>query len=97
MSFCSLGVSVSLNCSLSPFFRSFDVNQTTNAKFFVCVLVSTLQHSLAPDGDKIHLSGPLLHPSRNLDQMLKDHDRRIQEAARRARNDKVKHSKVLAW
>ncbi|XP_057526639.1 probable serine/threonine-protein kinase At1g54610 [Amaranthus tricolor] len=54
-------------------------------------------HSLASNGDKIHLSGPLLHPSRNLDQMLKDHDRRIQEAARRARNDKVKHSKVLAW
>ncbi|KAL2937793.1 hypothetical protein RDABS01_021242 [Bienertia sinuspersici] len=52
-------------------------------------------HSLAPDGDRLHLSGPLLHPSRDLDQMLKDHDRRIQDAARRARSDKFKHSKLL--
>lgn len=53
-------------------------------------------HSLAPDNDRIHLSGPLLHPSKDLDQMLKEHDRRIQDAARRARHDKSKHSKVLA-
>ncbi|XP_056693217.1 probable serine/threonine-protein kinase At1g54610 isoform X2 [Spinacia oleracea] len=53
-------------------------------------------HSLAPDNDRIHLSGPLLRPSKDLDQMLKEHDRRIQEAARRARHDKFKHSKVLA-
>lgn len=53
-------------------------------------------HSLAPDGDRIHLSGPLLHPSKDLEQMLKEHDRRIQDAARRAHHEKFKHSKVLA-
>lgn len=42
------------------------------------------------DGDghkerKIHFSGPLLAPSNNIEQVLKEHDRRIQEAARRMR------------
>ncbi|KAK8638274.1 hypothetical protein V6N13_136710 [Hibiscus sabdariffa] len=35
-------------------------------------------------GQKIQYSGPLLVPSGNTDQMLKDHDRQIQEAVRRA-------------
>ncbi|KAA8524384.1 hypothetical protein F0562_010825 [Nyssa sinensis] len=39
-------------------------------------------------GNKIHFSGPLLVPSDNVDQMLKEHDRQIQEAARRARHEK---------
>ncbi|KAK8973557.1 hypothetical protein V6N11_030747 [Hibiscus sabdariffa] len=41
-------------------------------------------------GHKIHYSGPLLVPSGNMDQMLKDHDRQIQEAVRQARLDKAK-------
>ncbi|KAE8678088.1 Cyclin-dependent kinase C-1 [Hibiscus syriacus] len=41
-------------------------------------------------GHIIHYSGPLLVPSGNMDQMLKDHDRQIQEAVRRARLDKTK-------
>ncbi|KAK1388883.1 putative serine/threonine-protein kinase [Heracleum sosnowskyi] len=41
-------------------------------------------------GSKIHFSGPLLVPSNNVDQMLKDHDRQIQEAARRARIEKAR-------
>ncbi|KAK9016720.1 hypothetical protein V6N11_079214 [Hibiscus sabdariffa] len=41
-------------------------------------------------GHKIHYSGPLLVPSGNTDQMLKDHDRQIQEAVRQARLDKAK-------
>ncbi|KAH1032685.1 hypothetical protein J1N35_044859 [Gossypium stocksii] len=45
-------------------------------------------------GNKIHYSGPLLVPSGNVDQMLKDHDRQIQEAVRRARLDKAKKRKV---
>ncbi|KAL4555035.1 hypothetical protein LXL04_037646 [Taraxacum kok-saghyz] len=44
-------------------------------------------------GSKIHYSGPLLAPSGKVDQMLKDHDRQIQEAVRRAR-DKTKVRKV---
>ncbi|XVF78516.1 hypothetical protein PTKIN_Ptkin14bG0140400 [Pterospermum kingtungense] len=43
-------------------------------------------------GHKIHYSGPLV-PSGNMDQMLKDHDRQIQEAVRRARLDKAKMRK----
>ncbi|XP_030489872.2 probable serine/threonine-protein kinase At1g54610 [Cannabis sativa] len=45
-------------------------------------------------GHKIHYSGPLLVPSSNMDQMLKDHDRQVQEAVRRARIDKAKVRKV---
>ncbi|CAK9162571.1 unnamed protein product [Ilex paraguariensis] len=41
-------------------------------------------------GNKLHYSGPLLVPSGKVDQMLKEHDRQIQEAARRARLDKAK-------
>ncbi|GAB2277959.1 hypothetical protein Dimus_012657 [Dionaea muscipula] len=41
-------------------------------------------------GNKIHYSGPLLVPSSNADEVLKDHDRQIQEAVRRARLDKAK-------
>ncbi|XP_021843679.2 probable serine/threonine-protein kinase At1g54610 [Spinacia oleracea] len=47
-------------------------------------------------GSKIHYSGPLIVPSSNMDQMLKDHDRHIQEAVRRARIDKAKIRKMQA-
>ncbi|KAF7836721.1 putative serine/threonine-protein kinase [Senna tora] len=47
-------------------------------------------------GQKIHYSGPLLVPSNNMDQMLKDHDRQIQEAVRRARLDKAKMRRLQA-
>lgn len=45
-------------------------------------------------GNKIHYSGPLLVPSGKMDQMMKDHDRQVQEAVRRARLDKAKMRKV---
>ncbi|XP_028807482.1 probable serine/threonine-protein kinase At1g54610 [Neltuma alba] len=47
-------------------------------------------------GHKIHYSGPLLVPSSNTDQMLKDHDRQIQEVVRRARLDKAKMRRLQA-
>ncbi|KAK7313020.1 hypothetical protein VNO77_37350 [Canavalia gladiata] len=47
-------------------------------------------------GHKIHYSGPLLVPSSNMDQMLKDHDRQIQDAVRRARLDKAKMRRLKA-
>ncbi|XAR68331.1 Cyclin-dependent kinase [Bertholletia excelsa] len=47
-------------------------------------------------GNKIHYSGPLLVPSGKMDQMLKDHDRQVQEAVRRARLDKAKVRKSQA-
>ncbi|CAA2981410.1 probable serine threonine- kinase At1g54610 [Olea europaea subsp. europaea] len=45
-------------------------------------------------GNKMHFSGPLLLQSNNMDQMLREHDLRIQEAARRLRHDKTRASKV---
>ncbi|KAF8409259.1 hypothetical protein HHK36_005333 [Tetracentron sinense] len=53
-------------------------------------------HGYGSKGNKIHYSGPLLVPSGNVDQMLKDHDRQIQEVVRRARVDKAKLRKVQA-
>ncbi|XWS54172.1 hypothetical protein CRYUN_Cryun10bG0066900 [Craigia yunnanensis] len=47
-------------------------------------------------GNKIYVSGPLLAPSNNADQMLKAHDLKIQEFARRARLDKTKLGKLQA-
>ncbi|KAF8411144.1 hypothetical protein HHK36_003687 [Tetracentron sinense] len=46
-------------------------------------------HGYGSKGNKIHYSGPLVS-SGNVDQMLKDHDRQIQEVVRRARLDKAK-------
>ncbi|XP_031495680.1 probable serine/threonine-protein kinase At1g54610 isoform X3 [Nymphaea colorata] len=48
-----------------------------------------------PKGNKIHYSGPLVR-SGNIDQVLKDHERQIQEAVRRARLDKVKIARIPA-
>ncbi|KAG4186098.1 hypothetical protein ERO13_A08G021108v2 [Gossypium hirsutum] len=46
-------------------------------------------------GNKLHYSGPLLVPSSsNTDQFLKDHNRQIGEAVRRARLDKAKMKEV---
>ncbi|KAL6196515.1 hypothetical protein ACLB2K_032130 [Fragaria x ananassa] len=47
-------------------------------------------------GHKIPYSGPLLVPSGNMDQMLKDHDFQVQEAVRQARIDKAKVRKYQA-
>ncbi|EEF44424.1 probable serine/threonine-protein kinase At1g54610 [Ricinus communis] len=44
-------------------------------------------------GSKIYVSGPLLVPSNNVEQMLKEHDRKIQEYARK-RLDKTKQGKL---
>ncbi|KAI3964645.1 hypothetical protein MKX01_020462 [Papaver californicum] len=44
-------------------------------------------------GKKIHYSGPRLVPSENSDQILKIHDREIQEVVRRARLDRAKIKK----
>ncbi|MCL7034113.1 hypothetical protein MKW94_013069 [Papaver nudicaule] len=44
-------------------------------------------------GKKIHYSGPLLVPSENAEQILKIHEREIQEVVRRARLDRAKINK----
>ncbi|XVF66825.1 hypothetical protein PTKIN_Ptkin10aG0068800 [Pterospermum kingtungense] len=60
-----------------------------------CIKESSL-NGRGPKGNKIYVSGPLLAPSDNVDQMLKEHDRKIQEFARRARLDKTKLGKQQA-
>ncbi|KAK1567985.1 hypothetical protein Q3G72_019000 [Acer saccharum] len=51
-------------------------------------------HGRGHKGNKIYVSGPLLPSNNDVDQMLKDHDRQIQEFARRTRHDKTKLSKA---
>lgn len=63
----------------------------TDAKFMFQLF---LQLGYGSKGHKIHYSGPLLAQAGNMDQMLKDHDRQIQEAVRRARLDKAKVRKI---
>ncbi|PIN14792.1 hypothetical protein CDL12_12566 [Handroanthus impetiginosus] len=43
---------------------------------------------------KIHFSGPLIAPSNNIEQVLKEHERRIQEAARYIRHEKTRADRV---
>ncbi|KAK9167753.1 hypothetical protein Scep_002944 [Stephania cephalantha] len=43
-----------------------------------------------PKKNRIHLSGPLVPPGGNLEEMLKEHERQIQHAVRKARLDKVR-------
>ncbi|CAI9304421.1 unnamed protein product [Lactuca saligna] len=47
----------------------------------------------APKKNRIHYSGPLVPPSGNMDEMLKEHERQIQHAVRKARFDKTKTKK----
>lgn len=42
---------------------------------------------------RIHYSGPLVPPGGNIEDMLREHERQIQEAVRKARLDKVKTKK----
>ncbi|KAF7802421.1 putative serine/threonine-protein kinase [Senna tora] len=44
----------------------------------------------APKNGHIHYSGPLVPRGEDLDEMLKEHERQIQQAVRKARTDKIK-------
>ncbi|KAG9457009.1 hypothetical protein H6P81_001517 [Aristolochia fimbriata] len=46
-----------------------------------------------PKKNRIHYSGPLFPSGENIDEMLKEHERQIQQAVRKARLDKVKTKK----
>ncbi|KAG4114402.1 hypothetical protein ERO13_D12G044300v2 [Gossypium hirsutum] len=54
-------------------------------------LLSSKESSVAyvPPNNRIHYSGPLMPPGENLDEMLKEHERQIQDAVRKARLDKT--------
>ncbi|KAK2999920.1 hypothetical protein RJ639_024238 [Escallonia herrerae] len=53
---------------------------------------STLGYSSKKN--RIHYSGPLLPPGGNIDEMLKEHEKQIQHAVRKARMDKSKTKKA---
>lgn len=61
---------------------------------FITCTCTLVQLGYGSKGNHIHYSGPLLAPAGKVDQMLKEHDRHIQEAARRARLDKAKLRRV---
>lgn len=44
--------------------------------------------------NRIHYSGPLLPPGRNMDEMLKEHEKHIQHAVRKARTEKNRARKM---
>ncbi|KAJ0800925.1 putative protein-serine/threonine kinase CMGC-CDK-CRK7-CDK9 family [Helianthus annuus] len=50
----------------------------------------------APKKNRIHYSGPLVPQGGNMDEMLKEHERQIQHAVRKARLDKTKAKKGYA-
>lgn len=52
--------------------------------------------SYSPKKSRIHYSGPLLPSGDNLDEMLKEHERQIQNAVRKARLEKVKTKREYA-
>ncbi|XP_061352156.1 probable serine/threonine-protein kinase At1g54610 isoform X2 [Gastrolobium bilobum] len=68
-----------------------DLSQIENGKVSAETLI---QDGHGSKENKIYLSGPLLVSANNMDQMLKEHDRKIQEYSRRARIDKSKGEKV---
>ncbi|MQM16066.1 hypothetical protein Taro_049022 [Colocasia esculenta] len=48
--------------------------------------------------NRIHYSGPLMPPGGNIEDMLKEHERQIQQAVRKARLDKAKTNKYdVCW
>lgn len=63
-------------------------NQIQNVSLHITDMV-WLQ-GYAPKKNRIHYSGPLVLPGGNMDEMLKEHERQIQHAVRKARLDKTK-------
>ncbi|XP_019193933.1 PREDICTED: probable serine/threonine-protein kinase At1g54610 [Ipomoea nil] len=53
-------------------------------------------HGCGVKGNKAHFSGPLLVSSNRVEQLLREHDRRIQEAARRSRIEKARLDRAHA-
>lgn len=57
-------------------------------QFIFCLLQGYISKK-----NRIHYSGPLMPPSGNIDEMLKEHEKQIQQAVRRARIDRNKIKK----
>ncbi|KAK9286452.1 hypothetical protein L1049_014849 [Liquidambar formosana] len=59
-----------------------------------CGKESTMNY--APKTNRIHYSGPLLPPGGNIEEMLKEHEKQIQHAVRKARFDRAKTKKTCS-
>ncbi|XP_015936202.1 probable serine/threonine-protein kinase At1g54610 [Arachis duranensis] len=70
-----------------------DISQLQEGKIPTENLIQDGRESM---GNKMYLSGPLVVSSNNVDQILKEHDRKIQEYSRRLRNDRSKGDKIHA-
>ncbi|KAH9684844.1 putative serine/threonine-protein kinase [Citrus sinensis] len=57
------------------------------------IWINDLYIYFASKKTRMHYSGPILPPGGNLEEMLKEHERQIQQAVRRARGDKTKAQK----
>lgn len=53
-----------------------------------------VQLAYGTDMNKLYTSGPILGPSNNLDRILKERDRQIQEYARQARHGKAGNNQL---
>lgn len=53
-----------------------------------------LHQGYATKKNRIHYSGPLMPPGGNLEEMLKEHEKQIQHAVRKARLDKANTKKA---
>ena len=56
-----------------------------NISFFFCWF-----QGYVPKKNRIHYSGPLVPAGGNIEDMLKEHERQIQQAVRKARFDKAR-------
>ncbi|KAF8115400.1 hypothetical protein N665_0027s0016 [Sinapis alba] len=74
--------------SLALPFSSYSLS-ITNLLVCNCLVVSGVcGQGNAPRKNRIHYSGPLMPPGGNLDEMLKEHEKQIQQAVRNARVEK---------
>ncbi|KAF8065687.1 hypothetical protein N665_1164s0003 [Sinapis alba] len=66
------------------------ISQTGNLSGDSCRRDSNRDYSTgnAPRKNRIHYSGPLMPPGGNLEEMLKEHEKQIQQAVRKARVEK---------
>ncbi|KAJ4909505.1 Protein kinase superfamily protein [Raphanus sativus] len=72
------------------------ISQTGASSGDSCRRVSNRDYSTGngPRKNRIHYSGPLLPPGGNLEEMLKEHERQIQQAVRKARVEKSASNKT---
>ncbi|XP_068651746.1 probable serine/threonine-protein kinase At1g54610 [Aristolochia californica] len=70
-----------------------DAPTSSNKKDEKVAVKDSVLQGVTPKKNRIHYSGPLFPAGENIDEMLREHERQIQQAVRKARFDKVKTKK----